>query len=128
MREIGDLKIAITTGVVALFSVGWFFLTMRFYREDEQPYVKEVDHFFDDMATPIQPKEHELGGHDDESRQCAVLGNLCLVYGAFILLLVLIPNELRGRLIILCCSVIVATIGLALKALGRKYRVHPSGD
>ena len=123
-REIGDLKIAITTGVVALFSAGWFLLTMRFYREDELPYVKDVDHFFEDMATPIQPKEQELGGHDNESRQCAVLGNLCLVYGAFILLLVAIPNEASGRLIIFCCSSIVVGIGLAVKVLGMRYRVQ----
>ena len=122
-REIGDLKIAITTGVVALFSAGWFFLTMRFYRKDEQPYVENVDRFFDDMATPIQPDEQELGGHDNESRQCAVLGNLCLVYGAFILLLALIPNESSGRLIILCCSSVVVGIGLALKGLARRYSI-----
>ena len=66
---------------------------MLFYRKDEQPYVEQVDDFFKDMATPIQPEEQELGDHDNESRQCTVLGNLCLVYGAFILLLVLIPNE-----------------------------------
>ena len=64
-----------------------------------------------------------LGGHDDESRQCAVLSNLCLVYGGFVLLLVLIPNPLAGRLIILCCSSIVAAIGLFLKSLSRRYRV-----
>ena len=122
-REIGDLKIAITTGVVAVICAGWFFVTMLFYRKDEQPYVEQVDDFFEDMATPIQPEEQELGGHDDESRQCAVLSNLCLVYGGFVLLLVLIPNPLAGRLIILCCSSIVAAIGLFLKSLSRRYRI-----
>ena len=123
-REVGDLKIAIATGVVAVVCVGWFFLTMLFYRKNEQPYVEQVDDFFKDMATPIRPDEHELGGHDNESRQCAVLGNLCLVYGAFIMLLVLIPNEASGRLIILSCSGIVVAIGLALRMLKGVYRAE----
>jgi len=121
-REIGDLKIAITTGVVAAVSAGWFFWSMLFYRKDEQAYVKQVDEFFTDMNTPIQPEEQELGGHSNEGRQCAVLGNLCFVYGIFILLLILVPNAAAGRLIILCCGAIIAGIGWLLKALGKRSR------
>ena len=121
-REIGDLKIAITTGAVAAICIGWFFFTMLFYCKEERPYVEHVDKFFKDMARPIQPEEHELGGHDDEARQSGVLGNLCLVYGAFVLLLVFIPNELSGRLIIFCCSVITIGIGLILKAISKRSR------
>ncbi len=119
-REIGDLKIAITTGVVAVICTGWFFLTMLFYRKDEKPYVDQVEEFFTDIATPVQAHELELGDHDNESRQCTVLGNLCLVYGTFILLLILIPNELTGRLIIFCCGVIITGIGLFLKTLSKR--------
>ena len=119
-REIGDLKLAITTGAVAAICTGWFFLTMLFYRKDEKPYVDQVDEFFTDMATPIRSHELELGDHDNESRQYMVLGNLCLVYGGFILLLIFIPNERLGRLIIFCCGVIITGIGLVLKALGKR--------
>jgi len=121
-REIGDLKIAITTGVVAAVSMGWFFLTMLFYRKDEKPYIDQVDEFFTDMATPVQANELELGDHDNESRQCNVLGNLCLVYGVFIMLLIFIPNELSGRLIIFCCGAIIAGIGWILKTLSKRAR------
>ena len=121
-REIGDLKLAITTGVVAAVSIGWFFLTMLFYRKNEKPYVDQVDTFFKDMATPVQADEQELGGHDDETRQCAVLSNLCLVYGAFILLLIFIPNTLAGRLIIFCCGAIIAGIGWILRTLSKRSR------
>jgi len=91
-----------------------------FYRKDEKPYVDQVDEFFTDMATPVQTHELELGDHDNESRQCTVLGNLCLVYGAFILLLIFIPNELSGRLIIFCCGAIITSIGLLLKILSKQ--------
>jgi len=112
-REIGDLKIAITTGVVAAVSAGWFFLSMLFYRKDEQAYVDQVDEFFTDMNTPIQPEEGELADHSNEARQCGVLGNLCFGYGIFILLLILVPNEAAGRLIIFCCGAIIAASGFA---------------
>ena len=47
-----------------------------------------------------------------------VVGNLCLVYGVFILLLVFIPNEPSGRLIISCCGAIITGTGLTLKVPG----------
>lgn len=121
-REIGDLKIIITTGVVTVVCCGWFFMSMLFYRKDKTAYVEQVDRFFKDMETPIQTEEHELGVYDNEARQSGVLGNLCLVYGIFILLLVLIPNEPSGRLIILCCGLVVIGISALLKHLATRSR------
>ncbi len=126
-REIGDLKITITTGVVSVISVGWFFMTMLFYRKDEKPYVDQVDDFFKDMRTPIQVDEHELGVYENEARQSNVLGNLSLVYGGFITLLVLIPeNNLQGRLIIFCCGGVIVAIGMILKYFSKRSRKKAS--
>jgi len=121
-REVGDLKIAITTAVVAAICTGWFFLSMLFYRKENHKYVEEVDEFFKDMETPISADEQEPGTYDSEARQSNVLGNLCFVYGVFILLLILIPNSAGGRLIIFCCGGIITGIGLLLKALSRRSR------
>jgi len=121
-REIGDLKIILTTGVVTVICCGWFFFSMLFYRKDNKAYVEQVDKFFKDMETPIQEQEHELSVYDNEARQSNVLGNLCLVYGLFVLLLVLIPNEPVGRLIIFCCGLVIAGIGLLLKYLAKRSR------
>ena len=76
LREIGDLKIAITTGVVSLISVGWFFMTMLFYRKDDTDYIYSVDSFFKDMNTPIQEDEHEMQACENEIRQYGVLVKL----------------------------------------------------
>jgi len=128
-RYLGSyLKIAITTGVVAAVSMGWFFLTMLFYRKDKKPYVDQAGEFFTDMATPVQANELELGQHDNESRQYNALGNLCLVYGDFILLLMLIPNERAGRLIILCCGAIITGIGWILKILAKRTLLRMQGS
>lgn len=56
---------------------------------------------------------------DNEARQCGVLGNLCFVYGVFILLLILIPNRPAGRLIIFCGGVITA-VGLLLRYIAAR--------
>jgi hypothetical protein len=122
-RELGDLKVAITTGVVAAVSTGWFFFTMFFYKKDEKPYVDEVEDFFTDMNTPIKEEETELSDHSNESRQCGVLGNLCLVYGIFMLLLIFIPdNDMAGRLVIFCSGALITGIGLLLKFMSVRAR------
>ncbi|MBN1361102.1 MAG: hypothetical protein JW993_10935 [Sedimentisphaerales bacterium] len=121
-REIGDLKIAITTGVVAAICCGWFFLTMLFYRKDDKEYTEQVDRFFEDMATPIKTHENELSVYDNDARQYRVLGRLCLVYGAFVSLLVLIPNPFAGRVMIFFCGAVVAGVGLILKCLSKTRR------
>ena len=95
---------------------------MLFNRNNEKPYVYQVDEFVTYMAAPVQVHELELGSHDNESRQCTVLGNLCLVYGIFIFLLVFVPNEPSGRVIIFCCGAIITGIGWILKVLGKRSR------
>ncbi|HOL32076.1 MAG TPA: hypothetical protein PK052_08840 [Anaerohalosphaeraceae bacterium] len=123
--EVADMKIALTTGIVAVICCGWFFLSMLFYRKNDTPYIHQVSEFFQDMARPIGPDEYELDMHANELRQCTVLGNLCLIYGCFVALLVFVPNKPAGRLIILCCGSIITGIGLALRyAAGRSAAKH----
>ena len=42
------------------------------------------------------------------------MGWLCMFYGAFVCLMVLIPNPLIGRLSFLFCGGVVAIVGCAL--------------
>jgi hypothetical protein len=51
-----------------------------------------------------------------------MLGQLCLVYGAFVLLLILIPNGLEGRACFIFCGGIIFVTGLILRQLGRRDR------
>jgi hypothetical protein len=61
------------------------------------------------MKTPVDFKR-EIG-EDNDAQQCRLLGLLCLIYGAFITLLVLIPNPMRGRLALLACGGMVLAVG-----------------
>ena len=68
----------------------------------------------------------EIGKENDNSAQQAkTMGILATIYGAFILLLVLIPNPISGRIAIVFCALVVGGIGLGLWAYGVKSAPEP---
>ena len=76
--------------------------------------------FFKDMNTPIDPVAEGVPGED--YRQCRVISRLCLVYGSAMLLAMLIPNTLGGRLCFMAIGTAILTISLLLHLAGRKAR------
>ena len=116
-----------TNMIVTPICISYFLFCRKFYRPEKYPiYVGDVDRLFDDMNTPVD-FEREIGAENDNSQQQAkTLGTLALVYGGGILLLVLIPNPLSGRLAILSCSVLMLAVGTALVMAGR--RLDTSGS
>ncbi len=122
-QEFDDLNIAITTGVLATVCTGWFFMTMLFYKHVEgSAYAKQVDEFFEEMNTPVNTEEEHGPSYDNDARQYNVLGTLCLVYGGFVLLLLLVPNATNDRLMILLVGGIIALAGFILRAIAKKIR------
>ena len=125
VQEIRDLNLSLTTAVVAAVTIGCFFLSMLFYKKDDKEYVAKVDRFFEEMNTPVVEGENEADTHEGDCRQYKVLGNLCVVYGVFVLLLILIPNKPFDRFLIFICGAIMTGIGIAIRLLEqytkRKY-------
>ena len=102
---------------VAVCSI-WFFFTSLFYGGSSDEHKSRVDKFFTDMNTPID-FEQEVGAGKD-SVQSKTLGILCLIYGGFVLLMVLVPNNLTGRLAFLFCGGLIAGIGWLLFRASKK--------
>jgi Na+/proline symporter len=121
-QELTDLDTACTTALLMSVCVGWYLLSVLFYRGEDQPYVEQVDRFFDEMHTPIDRAVEHGPEYDNDSRQYGVLGKLCLVYGSVILLLLLIPNPWGSRLGILFCGGIIAGVGLLLVRISNRLR------
>lgn len=97
----------------------WFALTGLFYNKTTTEYRERVDAFFTAMKTPID-FEKEVGEAKD-NKQSRMLGILCFVYGGFVLLLMLVPNPLVGRLAFLFCGGVIAGVGgLLYRASKRK--------
>ncbi|MDF7799288.1 hypothetical protein P4C99_07415 [Pontiellaceae bacterium B1224] len=119
-RELGDLKIAYTTGIIAAACTIWFFFTKVFYKYSSEEYIKQVDDFMTEMNTPINRAQEHEPEYECDSRQYLVLANLCMAYGGLTLLLLLVPNDFKARMLVLICGGIVLSVGVVLRSIGKK--------
>lgn len=112
----------IAAGLFINVTVGclWFFGTMAFWPKTPAIDRTRIEQFFERMLRPVDFAREEGAGNDRQ--QGEVLGLLCLCYGAFILLLALIPNPWLGRLCFLFCGATVAITGLCLRRSSRPPR------
>jgi hypothetical protein len=65
------------------------------------------------LHTPVDFAKEEGVGSDN--LQAKIMGMLSMIYGAFILLLVLIPNAWEKRIWFLVCGLTLLGIGVALR-------------
>ena len=87
-------------------------------RENER---QRVDAFFTKMHTPVDfAREERSAGSDNV--QARVMGMLCLLYGGFVTLLVVIPNPLTGRLAFAFCGMVMFAVGWMLWRAGTRGR------
>jgi Na+/proline symporter len=99
------------SGVLLNTAVGsvWFLGCCLFHNTRSEAEKQRVDEFFQQMKKPVDFKS-EIG-EDNDAQQCRLLGLLCLIYGGFVTLLVLIPNSWHGRLAFLACGGMVLVVG-----------------
>ena len=121
--EIGDLNIAITTGVNIAVCTIWFFATMLFYKSEPSKYNQRVDKFFQEMNTPVSAEEEQAPAYQSNYRQLNLMGNLCLIYGASILAMLFFPNSMTSRIYIGICGVFVSGLGAIMRFLAYRRGV-----
>ena len=126
--ELSSVNIAITTGTIILVCVSWFFLTMLFYKRNNAEYEKKVDHFFEEMNSPVDMAKEHGPEYDNDSRQSRVMGNLCMIYGGFILLLLFIPNDMQARISISLCGLFIGGLGALLRRSACKIDARKQND
>lgn len=88
-RETGDLVFAVSMFLHLVVTTGFFFVTRLFYKGLTDARTSEVDHFFEDIGTPV---DSEPGVSETDLEQRNKLGTLAVIYGATICLLPLIPQ------------------------------------
>jgi SSS family transporter len=99
----------------------WFLLTPLFARSRPAAEAQRVDRFFHDMRTPVDfEKEERSVGSDN--LQAQIMGRLCLIYGGFITLLVVIPNPWNKRWAFLFCGLVMFGIGWMLHRASKTKR------
>lgn len=103
----------------------WFLGSCLFANRRAPAETDRVDRFFTLLHTPVDFEKEEGAGSDNQ--QAKTMGLLAMIYGTFILLLMLIPNDPLKRLCFTFCGLVMTTIGLALYRAGTR-RHTPSTD
>ncbi len=100
------------TNIITIPLTSFYFLATTFFyrkRASNQAYTAQLDEFTRRLKTPVD-FEKEIGG-DNTEQQARLIGYLCLLYGAVIGSVLLVPNPLAGRLAIAFCAALMLFVG-----------------
>ena len=123
--EKSDLLLVVTVLGTSLVGLLGFFGSSLFYRRSTPAHFERVNRLFTQLRVPVLAPED---AHATDEPVYRLLGLLCMVYGTFILCLMLIPNNAIGRFCFLFVGGIVAAIGVILYSVAnRKRRGRTSG-
>ncbi|MCU5773823.1 transporter [Erwiniaceae bacterium BAC15a-03b] len=111
-REINDISAMWNIFSHLVFTGGFFCLTTLFYRPEASPArQKEVSSFFATMEQPVFAEEDQ---DEFDRMQRDKIGKISMMMGAGLMLLILVPNPLWGRLLFLACALTILLFGWVL--------------
>ena len=111
-REWSDLKVAVGLIAHLTFTGGFFILSTLFYKPLEASRQKDVDTFFNNLATPLVSESTAQKKLDNKQRH--MLGSLIAVSGVAVMAMFALPNPFWGRMMFVVCGGIVFVVGLLL--------------
>ncbi len=116
-REMLDVAIMWNIFSHLVFTGGFFCLTTLFYRENATARETQRQQFFTDMETPVYA-DNEQDEFDRLQRD--KIGRISMYMGAGLLLMVLVPNPLWGRVLFLICALSILIFGWILHRSAEK--------
>jgi hypothetical protein len=111
--------IATAFGVIAV-SMAWFFFTSLFYENSAPEYKANVDRFFSELKRPIEDLTAEQV--KENHKVVGAIGVLCMIFGGFVLLLMLVPNESMKRLAFLFSGGCIFSVGWLLRRVSKLHK------
>ena len=111
--------IATAFGVIAV-SMAWFFFTSLFYEKSSPEYKANVEKFFSEQKRPIEDLTEEQV--KENHKVVGAIGVLCMIFGAFVLLLMLVPNDGLKRLGFLFSGGVVLGVGWLLRRISKRHQ------
>ncbi|TEW56856.1 transporter [Psychromonas sp. RZ22] len=111
-REWKDLKVGVGLMAHIVITGGFFCSTMLFYKKLSPAREKDVDLFFNNLATPLTNESNAQARLDNKQRK--MLGALISFAGAGIMAMFFLPNPFNQSLIFVLCGGIVLAIGVLL--------------
>ena len=122
-HEAVDLQLAVVTLVLVVAESAWYFGATAVYRLRVPVENPRLAAFFRNLATPVDAKAEGL--KDQDATIYKLMGRLCLTFGAFVLLMVAVPNRPGGRLSFVFCGGSIFVTGYLL---ARRAEVLASRD
>jgi SSS family solute:Na+ symporter len=120
-HEAIDLRLGIVTLGTVVIGSAWYFATSLLFPLSSIEYQEQVNEFFAELATPIDEQAEGIVSRDDIIYR--MVGKLSLAFGAFVLLLALVvPNAIGGRLCFVFCGGFIACVGGILLWLARSFK------
>jgi SSS family transporter len=111
-REWSDLKVAVGLIAHIVLTGGFFMMSTLFYTKLSDAREKDVDKFFNNLATPLVSEGSAQQKLDNSQRK--MLGTLIGVAGLAVMTMFFLSNPLWGRCIFLLCGGIVLGVGVVL--------------
>lgn len=105
-----------------VFCSAFYLLSGRFARPVAPHRQTEVDAFFAAVETPVVRSPDQSNGSAQTARS---VGRMCLIYGAFIAVIGLIPNTARGHTGLLLCAAFFFCIHFVLRGVARRSTATP---
>lgn len=124
-REFGELRIAMTNGVLAFATTAWFLGTIPFYKYSNSKYREKVESFFTEMHTPIDMRTEHVPSYDNDRRQYRVLGLACVAYGGTLALFALAAQSITGVWGFLFCGGLIVAVGLLFWWISTRIKPAP---
>ena len=85
-----------TVACVLTACLSWYFFSSLFYEKSPAQYKANVEEFFGRLKKPIEDLTAEQV--KENHKVVGAIGTLCLIFGTFVLLMFLIPNDFAKRL------------------------------
>jgi Na+/proline symporter len=119
-EELTQFTLFATVAAVSLACVSWFFFTSLFYENSPPEYKARVEEFFARLKTPIEDLTVEQV--KENHKVVGAIGLLCMIFGLFVLGMMLVPNEGIKRLAFLFCGGIVFSVGWLLRRISQRHQ------
>lgn len=111
-REMHDLSAIWNIFSHLVFTGGFFLLTQLFYRPHAGARQKRIEAFYHNMETPVYA---EADQDEFDRLQRSKIGRISIWMGAGLMLLILVPNPLWGRVLFLVCALSILLFGWLLQ-------------
>jgi solute:Na+ symporter, SSS family len=119
-EEVTQYYLFATVAGVAITCIAWFFFTSLFYDASPPEYKARVEEFFARLKTPIEGLTAEQV--KENHKVVGAIGVLCMIFGGFVVLMMLVPNDGMKRLAFLFCGGSIFGVGLLLRRISKRHQ------